>query len=1285
MADLDRAGIKAVVDNLEGYLTDLRKMSSGTNALGTDLTKSAGHADGLGKSVASTAAGFAVAQVAMKGLSTAFEFGIGNAVKFEKGISDVGAVSGATKPQLEQLSKTALRIGADTSFSASQAVGAMQELAANGVSVTDIMGGAADAAASLAAAGGVDLPFAAATASTAMAAWGLKTSELNDVVNRLAGAANASRFGVDDMSQAIAAGGGAAATAGISFADFSTSIAATAASFSSGSDAGTSFKTFILNLTPTTSAAVDTMEKLGIVTADGGNAFFNAAGQAKPLAEIVQILHEKVSTLTAQEQVTALKNMFGADAFRTAAGLMKLTGDEFSTMSNKMRDTSAADVAKQRMDNLAGSFESLKGSIETLGIQVGTKLIPPLTELTQHGVALVNAFSALPSSTQNIVLLSGVMVALAPITVKAAGAAKTFFDTFQKGETFLQSTSGKITGIAAGIAAVTVAADFIVQKTTGHGIFEWIFGDPEKADRIAKVSEQLARDLQTMGKAADPVAVVLERIVSEQAKLNAVFAEAGVHYDRNVTATNNAKESIEAYAKALLEANAPASAIIAAHNNLSGVLQETFDKTVKYATFLPQVDAQNRKGAEGVEEMNRALAKTAAGLDATTTSTAALAPATQTATQAFNAMVSALDPDAKNAAKAASDALDGLIKKFSDMNPVVATLTGENAFLNEELDDLKAKGDAVTAAEKARMTVLEAAIKQNDSVIAGYQSNQKALEGAKAMLQNYIGAEGLGGLLVAMGAQKESQEGQIDLLRKTSSAYQHLQSGDIPGAITAFGNLKAELQPSEWTPLAAAIGPKMMEAIDAGISDPVEREKTKRALSAVLASATEGAKPDAEAGGKEVGKSAVDGVVAGIDENYEILNARMKRLANEALVTARHEIRGDSPSKEFQEKVGVPIVQGIEAGIIAEAPALFDLISGVAGQAVSLGAGVVAAALGGGVTLPAGILSSASGDFMTAKGASPGTAAEVAAHTIGANYVQPTGAGTSGIYPMASSQSGWATPNWGIFQQAMTYAAGIGGNFLGAAAGAQYTNASGGIEELLGQGFAGAAQSGLGLPNLGNLGLSPQPPGAAGAGPMTPQGSVIARYNGHIWYGVMTSQGPQWAADPMGPPPPEATLTYFGTSAGTTLPPGMASGATPFPWYTPPVAGYQPGAGYGSGTGGSGNNGAQSGLGTWSYVPGIGMVLGTGGVGGYGTQQPGITYVGSSPTLGPMYSSQPALGPPAMSPGGLTPQISIAINMQGAQLTGTLAENEAMMRRVVQTELVDQLGRGAFIAGAGIG
>lgn len=962
MADLERAGIKAIVEGIDGYLRDLKRMSGATDDLGKDLEGAGKKTDGLGKGIASSALGFTAAELGMRALGGAFSFGLGNAVAFQKGLSAVGAISGATKTQMGELSKTALRIGADTSFSAKQAVGAMEELAANGVTTADIIGGAADAAAALAAAGGVDLPFAAATASTAMAAWGLKTSDLAEVVNRLAGAANTSRFGVEDMAGAIAQGAGAAATAGISFADFSTSIAATAASFSSGSDAGTSFKTFVLNLEPATDKAKATMEQLGIFTAEAGNAFFTSTGQAKPLAEIVQILHDKVGVLTAQEQVTALKNMFGADAFRTAAGLMKLTGDEFSTMSGKMRDTSAADVAKQRMDNLSGSFESLKGSLETVGINLGMKVIPFLTDITDKAIVAVNAWDKLPDSSQNIVLAFAGIAAAAPV---AAGAVEKLTGLIKGLADGSAGIGTKLAGIGIAIGAITVLGDALLQKTTGHGLMEWLLGNPAHADRVSDALKRVDALLLALGPSGNPVVAVMERLKNAshdfaaqaegmaQGMSNArdragalalVMGETGDYAKATEAAGKfsglivTTVPQIEAYGRKLMDLHAPSLTLVEAHNSLSGALQVAFDKTVNYSAILEGFMAPAEKAAQNTFALDDAFRALPGVIDPATQSTQAVGGAADAATREFLAMAKSLDPEGKNAAKAITEQLDILIGKFGELSPVVRTLTGENAFLNEELDDLKAKGKEISSDEAARIKILEGLIKANDEQIAGYQSNEKALKGAKAMLVSYIGEEGLGGLLTAM--KNVPHEQQIEFLRRTSSAYQHLQSGDIPGAITAFGNLKEELGPEKWAPLAKAIGPELTAAIDKGVSDPAEREKIKASLGITVSGATDAAKTTAAEGGKGVGISMAEGLAIGLELGRLAAEAAAVGLARGVLAAAKAVIKPGSPSHVARDEIGIPISEGIAVGILEGAPEVFDAIVSVVSTALGLASGL---------------------------------------------------------------------------------------------------------------------------------------------------------------------------------------------------------------------------------------------------------------------------------------------------------------------------------------------------------
>jgi TP901 family phage tail tape measure protein len=326
------------------------------------------------------------------------------AIDFEKQVSAIGAVSGATKTQLEALRAKALQLGSDTSFSASQAALAMEELAKAGVSTTDILNGAADATVALAAAGGVELPEAAGIAANAMNLFGLTAKQLPKVVDQIAGAANNSAIDVKDFGFSLAQVGAVAKLAGLSFEDTAVAITAMGNAGIKGSDAGTSLKSFLQNLIPTTKQQIALSQQLGLLTKDGKNAFFDQAGQVKSLADVSQVLQDALKGMSKEQQLATLNTLFGSDAIRAAAVLAGEGASGFNDLAAALNKTSAADVAAQRLDNTAGKIEQMKGQLETASIQIGSALLPALLQTVSVVSKLASWFSSLDASTQKTII-----------------------------------------------------------------------------------------------------------------------------------------------------------------------------------------------------------------------------------------------------------------------------------------------------------------------------------------------------------------------------------------------------------------------------------------------------------------------------------------------------------------------------------------------------------------------------------------------------------------------------------------------------------------------------------------------------------------------------------------------------------------------------------------------------------------------------------------------------------------------------------------------------------------
>ncbi len=334
---------------------------------------------------------------------------IKTAGEFESTMNTMKAVAGVPGPEIKKLGALAKQMGADTVFSANESAEAMLNLAKAGISTSDIMGGAVQATLSLAAAGNIDLAFAATVAGNAMNTFGLEGKDAATIADALAGAANASSADISDLALALSQGGLAAHAAGLSIQETTAVLAAFADAGIRGSDAGTSLKTFLLNLVPSAAPARKAMEELGL-------SFTDAEGNFLSIGEIADQLKDKTAGLSDETKTLALQVIFGSDAYRAA---LVLSEQGAAGLDNYTRATSeqgtAAEVADARMQGWAGTWESFKGSLETAALSIGEVVIPAITPLVDKVKELADAFTNMdPSTLKSTAAVAGIAAAAGP-------------------------------------------------------------------------------------------------------------------------------------------------------------------------------------------------------------------------------------------------------------------------------------------------------------------------------------------------------------------------------------------------------------------------------------------------------------------------------------------------------------------------------------------------------------------------------------------------------------------------------------------------------------------------------------------------------------------------------------------------------------------------------------------------------------------------------------------------------------------------------------------------------
>lgn len=363
--------------NMRGVRDDLTSSESAMTKFG-DVAKVAFQA----VAVAVVAVGTAVGAMVASSVSAAADM--------EQGVADIGAMMTLTTAETDKLKEHILDLGLDPNLkvSATEASAAVMALGTAGLSVTEIMGGASEATVLLANATGLKgegLASAANIATDVMAQFNIKAEDMNAAVNQIAGTTVASKFSIDDYRLAIAQAGGVAGAVGVDFEDFNAVIAAISPSFASGSDAGTSYKTFLQRLVPTTANAAAKMADLNLH-------FFDSSGQMKSMSDIADQLNTAFSGLTEEQKIHAASTIFGTDAMRTAFALAEGGAPIIAKMKTEIGKVDAEELAAKRMDTLKGSWEIFQGVVDTLKISMGDKFLPIARTVTEWVSALAQKY-----------------------------------------------------------------------------------------------------------------------------------------------------------------------------------------------------------------------------------------------------------------------------------------------------------------------------------------------------------------------------------------------------------------------------------------------------------------------------------------------------------------------------------------------------------------------------------------------------------------------------------------------------------------------------------------------------------------------------------------------------------------------------------------------------------------------------------------------------------------------------------------------------------------------------
>lgn len=813
-------------------------MADGKVVIETDLDSS-GIEKGLSKlgKVAST--GLKAATVAISGTSVALGGVATAAVKtgsdFEKQMSRVQAISGATGEDFEKLRDQAIQLGADTSFSASSAAEGMENLAAAGFEVNEITE-AMPGLLALAAASGEDLAVSSDIAASAIRGFGLDAEDAAHVADVLAANANKTNSSVSETGEALKYIAPLAQAAGIEFEETAAAIGIMANAGIQGSQAGTTLRAALSRLSKPTSDMQEVMDELGI-------SFYDSEGKMKSLSEQVGMLQKATEGMTDEQRNNYLVTLYGQEALSGMLALINAGEGSLQelTAAYENSDGAAQAAADTMQDNLAGAMEQLGGSAETLGIvfydsvsdnlkaaaESATDSVNEITEAFQDG-GLDAAIEAAGDEFADLA------VEVADHAPEMVDAAVDFVDSFGKGikknkKKLIKAAGDMAETMAGGLAKllpdeleepVKDAIDAVAESLNSGGLKKGADTFRRTIDTAIDVVGELADvALPVLTESLDFVGNNLDWIVPVLGGATAAWGTYKVATTAAATA-NKAATAAQTALNLVMNANPVilvGSALAAAATGLALYAANASQASEEQLKFEQEMEVLNSKIQENktnLDQLSQSMEENYASIEA---SGAPLERLKGKLDEVFDSSGKVKEGNEKVAQSILNDLNEAMGTSYTltadgfiaNNNEVVGSLDDVKESIDEYIQKLKEKSLGEATSDQYTKAIQEQAEAQDNLTEAQKKYNEA--------LDAYAEINAAGWDLLALGEAQENlsktRDALIEAAEAAGQADQNIESLDNVMDLLANGNIQ--------------------EAMDAYGQLPIEVEKAGNSISTV--------------------------------------------------------------------------------------------------------------------------------------------------------------------------------------------------------------------------------------------------------------------------------------------------------------------------------------------------------------------------------------------------------------------------------------------------------------------
>ena len=346
-----------------------------------------------------------------------FAYPLKAAMDFEQGMAEVGAITRADDADMARLTENAREMGRTTKFSATQAAQGQKFLAMAGFKTNQIihsMPGMLD----LAAASGMDLGRTADIASNILTGFGMEASDMTRVANVMALAFSSSNTDVEQLGYAMKYAAPQAKALGFSIEQTAAIVSKLSDSGIQGQMAGTTLRGMIDSLADKGNAKKLKALKVDVV---------DKKGNLRDLSTIIKEMDKRMSAKGwgTAKRASFIKDVFGARAGTGANAIWDavLSGslEELTQKYINEQDGAVRRMANKMNATAKGSLTQLGSALESVGIDLGNVLLPPLAETAKGLASIVGSVSGLlqkyPGLTKWIVGIGAGFVGLKAATL----------------------------------------------------------------------------------------------------------------------------------------------------------------------------------------------------------------------------------------------------------------------------------------------------------------------------------------------------------------------------------------------------------------------------------------------------------------------------------------------------------------------------------------------------------------------------------------------------------------------------------------------------------------------------------------------------------------------------------------------------------------------------------------------------------------------------------------------------------------------------------------------------